>query len=1159
MAVRFILGRAGAGKTRTCIDQVQQHLRQSPRAGPKLILLVPDQASLQTERALLSAPDIAGAQRAEVLNFRRFAQRLLQTAPAASARPISNIGRVMVLQRLVGELRSELRYFQSDRLLPGLYRQLSTQIEEFIVGAISPDDLQSQAVADAGDESARAKLSDLALLYDRYLKFLSRGFVDPAMALEEARQHLPAAEWVRGAHIWIDGFARLSEQQARFLTDLAEHAERVEVALLVDPADDGVAGDNAPDPHALFGPTVRTYHKLLAAFAKRHIPIEPPLFLPQADTASGSTRGAERRDLKHLQAHIFGVGHADERPPENISLIEAADAEDEIRLVVRRITALASHSEDPVRYRDIAIITRQLAEHHSLIAAALQDNNIPYFVDRRPPLGEHAVSFFLRALVGVATERFSTQTVRPLLKSDLLSLDPAQADRLENYIIAHRIAGLKTWTGPDWHRDPRFRSPLDDPDESRDKQDLLRQINATRRAFVEQLAPWINTTEAGEPPPRPGAHWARVLYETIERLEVPQQIERWALAAEGDGQTAEANHHRQAWRCVVQLLDDFATALGDSPMSRQEFAQILDAGLGQLDTGLVPPAVDQVLVGSIERSRHPDIRIAFVLGMNDGVWPRIEREPQLLNDDDRRMLTQAGLAVDPPCVENIGEDRLLAYVALTRPRDRLYVSYCRTDLDGRPLEPSPYLDELRRLFPALLVEQSDRAGVAAQVDAIATGRALIHALADRLSGTQDRSKWNAVYDRARQRDDLRRPLAAALRSLIDCNESTLSSDLIDDLSRRPLRTSITQLENYSACPFQHFAGGRLKLAERPTGELNALHLGALYHAVLDSFTQKLMDDKVQLRDLHDDQLNERLCDSISHFSKRFGDWVDEERGSQAFVWERLHYELLAALNAHRTIFGAGQITPIGSEVAFGLGTEDGLPALELDTPKGRRVLLRGKIDRVDTARDGNRTLGFVFDYKRSRERKLSISDAYHGLSLQLIVYLLALDSLGEKLADQPITPGGSFFLPLIPDYTRVDHPDESPDESIKPFRPRGILTRDAVRLLDESLSPGDSSSVIAAMLNKDGSLSKTGGNDAVESEDFERLMERVRFIVGRMCDDILDGQIPVRPYRQGKTMPCTYCDYRSVCRFEFPEAEVRYLDSMKKQEVWNLLKTDVRI
>ncbi|MCH8964705.1 MAG: exodeoxyribonuclease V subunit gamma, partial [Planctomycetes bacterium] len=902
MAVRFILGRAGAGKTRTCIDQVQQHLRQSPRAGPKLILLVPDQASLQTERALLSAPDIAGAQRAEVLNFRRFAQRLLQTAPAASARPISNIGRVMVLQRLVGELRSELRYFQSDRLLPGLYRQLSTQIEEFIVGAISPDDLQSQAVADAGDESARAKLSDLALLYDRYLKFLSRGFVDPAMALEEARQHLPAAEWVRGAHIWIDGFARLSEQQARFLTDLAEHAERVEVALLVDPADDGVAGDNAPDPHALFGPTVRTYHKLLAAFAKRHIPIEPPLFLPQADTASGSTRGAERRDLKHLQAHIFGVGHADERPPENISLIEAADAEDEIRLVVRRITALASRGDDPVRYRDIAIITRQLAEHHSLIAAALQDNNIPYFVDRRPPLGEHAVSFFLRALVGVATERFSTQTVRQLLKSDLLNLDPAQADRLENYIIAHRIAGLKTWTGPDWHRDPRFRSPLDDPDESRDKQDLLRQINATRRAFVEQLAPWINTTEAGEPPPRPGAHWARVLYETIERLEVPQQIERWALAAEGDGQTAEANHHRQAWRCVVQLLDDFATALGDSPMSRQEFAQILDAGLGQLDTGLVPPAVDQVLVGSIERSRHPDIRIAFVLGMNDGVWPRIEREPQLLNDDDRRMLTQAGLAVDPPCVENIGEDRLLAYVALTRPRDRLYVSYCRTDLDGRPLEPSPYLDELRRLFPALLVEQSDRAGVAAQVDAIATGRALIHALADRLSGTQDRSKWNAVYDRARQRDDLRRPLAAALRSLIDCNESTLSSDLIDDLSRRPLRTSITQLENYSNCPFQHFAGGRLKLTERPTGELNALHLGALYHAVLDSFTQKLMDDKVQLRDLHDDQLNERLCDSISHFSKRFGDWVDEERGSQAFVWERLHYELLAALNAHRTIF-----------------------------------------------------------------------------------------------------------------------------------------------------------------------------------------------------------------------------------------------------------------
>ena len=280
MAVRFILGRAGAGKSSYCVESLRAELVRQPYGGSKLILLVPEQASLQAERELINTPELAGAQRGEVLSFKRFAQRLLQANPAQSHKILSPVGRTMVLQRLVGEHRPNLQYFRTDRLLPGLYKQLSLQIEEFMAAAVEPDELGSDDDADVSAETLTAKLADLRVLYSAYLRFLRGGYVDPAMTLEQARKTLPTARWIQGAHIWVDGFASFSVQESEFLIELAIHTEGMEITLLVDPQADGIANERAPDSYSLFWPTMQTYGKLLEALARRGVQIDHPLCLP---------------------------------------------------------------------------------------------------------------------------------------------------------------------------------------------------------------------------------------------------------------------------------------------------------------------------------------------------------------------------------------------------------------------------------------------------------------------------------------------------------------------------------------------------------------------------------------------------------------------------------------------------------------------------------------------------------------------------------------------------------------------------------------------------------------------------------------------------------------------------------------------------------------
>lgn len=1223
MSIRFIIGRAGSGKTRRCVQAVQARLREDPLNGPRLLVLVPEQASLQMEREILSGDDVEVSHRAEVLSFQRLAFRVLESTGSPPQQALSEPARAMVLRHLLHKLSSELRYYHSSERLGGLMEQLSHSVSEFIQEDISADQLagvldQASAPTESASEAQQtdhvhlAKMHDLHLLYSAYLAYLGDHRLDPSQYLQIARAALPTCHWLSDAELWVDGFASFSRQELLTLALLAGQCASTEITLLDDPAAPPYqsASPEPPLAHAdtipgdvargmLFRKISRTYGHLWRTFADAGLAIEPPLVLqPQRHP-----RFATTPNLANLEARLFSVGEpapaggAGEGGVENgldaaapavgvaesqfappfglrdaaIRVMELPTIRLEVEYAVGQIRRWVMQPNLNYRYRDMAIIVRDLDPYHDLLTAALRARDIPYFIDKRRTTAHHPIVELLRAAVRLATENMSLEAMRSLLKCGLLPLSQHDIDALENYLLAYKIEGVHVWQQQDaWTfglesaAEDNPQSPADPraADRRRKQEEACRLADDARRSIVKLLASWLQ--QARTPGGLCGRAWATALLEVIKTLQAGQTMADWARQAEDvDGDVDQAEEHRQVWRDTMSFLDDFGFALADLTLSVTQVADVLDAGLAAFTLGLAPPMLDQVMVGSIERSRHPAIKAAIVLGFTDGVFPARINEDPILNDDDRTALSDRGLRLAGTSRQRTLEETLLTYIALTRPSERLVVSYANADSEGKTLRPSPHLDALRQACPGLRVEavpEPVRARSTWDVQSASdlTGRLALEFRrrpALDVDEAEVRGLWNGLYDAMREEPQLWTTMVGFLPP----EPIFLSPTTVERLYKNTLRASVSSLETQASCPFKHYAVQTLRLEERKIAALKPTDIGTVLHAILERFVLDLTADGAALASLDDGALQRRLEDAAQAELSADRRAIHLQRGREAYILQRSVQRLMRVLRAQRAVAAAGHFSPAHAEVAFGFDGNTSLPDLHIDTMKGREVRLRGYIDRVDLARLPKETLGIVIDYKTTRNKTLSLNDVCYGLALQLIGYLLVLERLGVELTEgKPVRPIGAFYVGLTPKYQRVEDPrllcgEDAMALLLKTFRPRGLLNAaDAVRL-DRALETDNKSSLFAFAIRKDGEISAVNRSDAAAAADFKGVMKLTAEKLGELGDSILDGEVSVHPYRQKDTTPCTWCPMKAVCRFDAAVQATRRLPPLSRSDVFDLL------
>ena len=1131
MAVRFVLGRAGSGKTHYCLASIRAELAESP-LGPALILLVPEQAAAQMERALLSGGNLGGTFRAQVLSFRRLGYKLLG-ASGQTKGIIPSVAERMILRHVLNTRREELQVYGEVVARAGLVGKLLGNLKELIAEGTEASELR-QAAEGTNNPQLAGKLHDLAIVLQAYKDYVGRHGLERTEALDGLAERIEQTEWLESAQVWVDGFAGFTGQEIEALVALGQRCRSMDICLLMD-AD--YSGRLRAEPLRLFNQTEQTYHKLREVFSTAGVDIDNTMRLEQAGRGS-------HPELVQLEAGIFASPGVAADSPARIKLLEMADRRSEVDAVVGEILRLSR--EGSLRYRDMAIIVRELSVYHDLLAAALEEHEIPFFIDRRYNLSHHAAVELLRSVLAVAAEGFSHQAVRGLLKTGLLGIDQERLDRLENYILAHGIKGAGSWRGGDWAYTGHMVLPGDVEDVGEEVGEDLARVNATRRELLEGLGDWL---EAADPPDKriEAKQWAGLIVRLLERLNVKEQLSVWAGEAQAEGRAELAQQHRRVWVCLVELLEQMVTVLGDEEIDLAELAEILQASMADFTLGLVPLNLDQVLVGSVQRSRHPALRAAFVIGMNEGVFPRVAGEDAVLSDRERTLLAERGLSLGPTAEELFFQERLLGYIALTRPTECLWVSYPAADEGGRALNASVFVGQLLRAVPGLKVEKRAASNWLDAPEQATTKRRLAGALAGRFRAGLDevseteRAKWLAAYNWLGRCGE-ESAVKGILSSLTYDNKAELDKKLITSLLGKTVRTSKTGLESFASCPFQHYARQVLKLHEREDASVADVDLGRMYHRAMERLGRELIRRKSRLAEMNRDEAVELIREISGELVEQLARTEPAlQTGRNRFLAGYMREHLARAVAGGHLRSGLGELYPAVVEQGFGIGKGRGQsswPALCMGLGRGQGMELHGVIDLLELAEveesAGTKRYAVVYDYKRSRERPFKLSAAYYGLDLQLLIYLMAVRELGpDGLAVGRIEPVGGFYISLkgtgvtAAKTGECDEADE--EETLTRSRPRGVFRADKLSLLDKT--PTGRLRAVHATITKDGQLSRRGG-DGLSVEDFETVLTYGRKVVRQLGHLILAGVIGVHPYRWTGRVPCNYCKFGRVCRVD---------------------------
>ncbi len=1142
MGTRFILGRAGSGKTHFLHEQLVRFAQSDP-LNASVILIVPKQATFTAERAIATDPRMGGG----FINVRVIAPddvgelALVETGAAAGAR-LDPVGRGLILSHLLRTHADEFIHFGRSATQPGLAAQIDAAFNEFEHAGrnlCDVDDLLQtiQSADDTLQQSLGRKLQDLCAIYRLYQQYLTDHGFDAFNRQALAPQAIEDCPLVQRSLALIDDFHEFTAYERLLITAIAKTARQTFISMLVDPASEIVRNiHHLPADTEVLGRTEAAYRKLHFDLTKAEIAVDPPLLLGDHPRfASAELKAVEQSFLAASARPVAARG--------DVLRIVAGDRADEVDAAARQIKSLLAEG---FRQREICVLARSIEEYEPLINASFAEHEIAYFVDKRRQADHHPLVRTLAAIAMIVQSRWALEPVLELLRAGLVKgVTPADVDLLGDYVRQHNVPPAE------WHRDEPWTFHRQTDDEATDGGSGERshftareidQVNATRvlvrRALVDiGSSEWATGT-------RTIRQCVADLFSVLARMDAQASLLKLVKQAEAAQQIEGRDEHLQVWSRVSELADQIVDLLGDVSVAGLEFAQLLLQTLAELELAITPPTLDQVLVGSVERTRTRDPRAVVLLGMNAGQFPKSIQEQAVLNDRDRHALTQSGVEVRPSSREAIIQERFLGYLALTRSAERLTLIRTGADDQGNELEPSPFWRDLDRAIAGAPVIRP-----AGPIERIATPRQVVsHALQwARVTRPETQSgETEALYDWLARSAD---PRIAAVRDrawpvLRYANAPRLSKTVALRLYSNKLEASVSRFESFAKCPFQHFARYGLRLQESPGSGITSLDLGSLYHAVLERLVRKAIEEKIDFA-----KSNELTPEQIREIAQKVGEQLRNQvflsTARNRYTLERLEGVVHRLIRAQQFAADKGAFRPGYAELVFGKSGD--LPPLSLATPGGNTVVLSGKIDRVDI--DLARSQYTVIDYKLSGEQ-LKLGYVAHGLMLQLLTYLLVLDAHGETLAGRKLTPAAALYVRMLRSIESTVDPSAHPAPETPGFhaktRPRGLINVESIDALDASFASTGESEAYAVRRKKDGALH--ANTDAVEADQFQHLVTYVHDKIVTLADQIIGGDISVAPYLISGDTPCGHCPYWTVCRFDRLINSYRVLPKLDAKE-----------
>ncbi len=1150
---RFLLGPAGSGKTFRCLAEIRTVLAASPE-GPPLVLLAPKQATFQLERQLLADSALPGYTRLNIFSFERLARFVLDAldVPMPSGL-LAEEGRVMVLRALLMQHEDKLKLFRSSARRPGFAQQISQLLGELQQHQFTPAKLRALSARPDLRRELQVKLHDLALLFEAYTNWLAENelqdgnrLLDAATESLKSRVQSPKPAGSLGAlpssilsaqsetspkqsegghppsslHIsslWLDGFAEMTPQELDLLAAILPRCDRATLAFCL--ASEPTAETSWLSIWSSIGKTFQQCRQRLENLPDCEVSVE---LLER----KSPNRFSNRPTLQHLEANwatpCLTPDARSQTPISAIRLAACANPEAEAVFAAREILKFVHDDRAGNRFRDAAVLVRSLDGYHKPLERVFRRYGIPFFLDRREFVAHHPLAELTRSALRTVTFDWPHDDWFAALKAGFSPVDEADIDRLENEALA------RGWHGAKW------REPIQIGENAELSEFLERRrekILPPFQNFAAQLARWKNKPT--------GTQLAGGLREFWSEMKVEPTLERWSLADPEKPSIVnrQSSIHSTVSEQMKAWLDNVTLAFSDEALALRDWLPILEAGLANLTVGVIPPALDQVLIGAIDRARNPDLKLALVLSVNEAIFPAAPAAPAILTDADRDEMNQHAGAPGPDLRERLARERYLGYIACTRASEKLVVTFSRHDADGKTLNPSPFIAHLRRIFPGLDIEEcSTNADWHEAEHAIELIEPLVGAEVTRLknqrllTSSPTTRNWESLLELPALGK-----LVEALAALREPDSTeSLSPALAEKLFNPTLRSSVSRLEEFAQCPFRFFVHSGLRAEDRKVFELDAREQGSFQHEVLKMFHEQLSAEGKRWRDLTPPDARERVGEIAAMLAPNYRDGLLHTSEQSRFTARVLAESLQDFIETLVTwMRGQYEFDPAVAELEFGFDA-GGAPAWEIDLGAGHRLALRGRIDRIDLCRETDgRALCVVMDYK-SGQRKLDKILVEHGVQLQLLAYLAAVCHGPDPHAlfgVQQLIPAGVFYVNLRGQYesggTRDEVLTDADAARKRAYRHAGRFDASALSRLDRT----NAADQFNYRLNKDGSV-RSNSVEALPRAEFAALLDHVGAQLQGMGRAIFSGAAQVDPYRKGHETPCEFCEYRAACRID---------------------------
>lgn len=1116
--LQLVTGRSGSGKT----EYVRRVLGTLAQEGEdKLILIVPEQYSYDSERAMLKTFGNAAAQHVEVLSFTRLTDYVFRTTGGNAGIVADDGTRLILMLRAMDAVADKLEYYAKYRDDVRLAKELIAIFRE--VRQSGAGLLKLEEAAEKVDSPVLSrKLKELFLIYDVYDAMFRQRYADEDLQIEKLCRVLDDTQFLSGYTFAIDGFKSFTGQELSLLGRILSQAKDVYVTLCTD----------GKDPSMIFHSVEETKKRLENMAKERNVRV----FEVKKEEA-GIRNGARyiAPELAFLEENLFyPADRVYDKAADHITICESQSLFEECEWIAATIRKLLR--EDGLRARDIAVIVRNEEDYKKELLGAFRRYDIPFFDDARQPVENQPLVVLCRTVLSLLAQGFTSENLLQYLKTGLAGVGPEEVAELENYIFTWDVKG-RSWQDPfPWNPfglDANFRSEAE-------ADEALALLNDTRARVIGPLVRLRSNCkeksfrEVGE-----------AFYDFLVRTKVPEHLKEYAIALDEAGLPDLAGEQDRVWDVVISVIDRLTAVYDDGPVrNMKQYADLFYAILSMTDLGSIPQGLDEVSVSAADRVRLSSPNTVFVAGLEEGVFPAVIGQSGLFTLHERALLRNQGLELSFPEDLRASEERFITYSAVTAPRERLYLSWHRLDASGSSHLPSELITAVQSLFTK--VEKDAETPLYNDLDAgklnadyYAETKASAYKSCAEHIRAEDPVPVRSVREALASLDDdgtYGKKLASLDRALVPRVFAIHDPSIATDLFRKDISLSASRVDNYYHCAFQYFCRYGLNAEPRKRATLGANHYGTIIHYVLEQLLKE--SDKQTFVSLTRTQLHERVDHWLQVYAETELGGLDDKTTRFQYLYRRLTIILYDVAERLQDELKVSDFVP--SDFELSIGNEAEVESYTLDLPDGGTLAVRGSVDRVDLCEKDGKTYVRVVDYK-SGGKEFELSDILYGLNLQMLLYLFTIEQNGTGKYEDAV-PAGILYYPAKRangTTTRRDAPPEEADVDNKGKNAQNGLLLGDLDVLD-AMEHGLEGNYIPVKLKrkKDGETSLTPVKTLASLQELGQLHKRIDFLLKKMATSLHEGAIPATPAEQNGYLPCSYCDYRAVCRPEEPTTRV---------------------